>query len=83
MPKVPLYSPVSRPPDSELVHALSLLRDAKKPLVIVGKGAQWSERGPTQLKQFIHATQLPYLNSPGGKGALPDESPLSVAAARS
>jgi len=83
IPKVPLFSPVSRPPDSELVHALSVLQDAKKPLVIVGKGAQWSERGSTQLRQFIHSTQLPYLNTPGGKGCLEDDNPLSVAAARS
>lgn len=69
--------------DSEIVHALSVLKDAQKPLVIIGKGAQWSERGSTQLRQFIHATQLPYLNTPGGKGVLPDENPLSVAAARS
>ncbi|KAI6228633.1 Thiamine pyrophosphate enzyme domain containing protein [Aphelenchoides fujianensis] len=83
VPKVPLFSPVSRPPDSQLVAALSLLQEAKKPLIIVGKGAQWSERGATQLRQFVHATRLPFLNTPGGKGALPDEHELSVAAARS
>ncbi|CAD5210059.1 unnamed protein product [Bursaphelenchus okinawaensis] len=79
----PLYSPVSRPPDSAISHALDVLKTAQKPLVIVGKGTQWSERGCTQLRQFIHATQLPYLNTPGGKGALPDEHEQSVAAARS
>ncbi|KAI6228367.1 Thiamine pyrophosphate enzyme domain containing protein [Aphelenchoides besseyi] len=83
VPKLPLYSPVSRPPCSQLIACLNVLQSAKKPLVIVGKGAQWSERGSTQLRQFIHSTQLPFLNTPGGKGALPDEHPLSVAAARS
>ncbi|CAD5215221.1 unnamed protein product [Bursaphelenchus xylophilus] len=79
----PLYSPVSRPPDSSIRYALDVLKSAKKPLVIVGKGTQWSERGCSQLRQFIQATQLPYLNTPGGKGALPDEHELSIGAARS
>jgi thiamine pyrophosphate-dependent acetolactate synthase large subunit-like protein len=59
-----------------LIHALSLIKDAKKPLIIIGKGAQWSERGATQLQQFIHATQLPFLNTPGGKGVVPGKFTL-------
>lgn len=83
VPKCPLSLPVARPPDGALQHAADVLRDARRPLLICGKGVQWSERGPGQLRQFVQATRLPYLNTPGGKGALPDEHELSVAAARS
>ena len=79
----PHFAPVAVPPASMIKSAASLLRDAKNPLLIVGKGAAWSERGATALRQLVNATCLPYLNTPGGKGVLADEHELSVAAARS
>ncbi|KAH7693615.1 Thiamine pyrophosphate enzyme, partial [Aphelenchoides avenae] len=81
--QVPLSPPVSLPPQSLIQQAASELQQAQKPLVIIGKGAAWSERGPTQLYQFITATGLPFLVTPGGKGVVPDNHPQSVAPARS
>ena len=55
---------------------------AERPLVIVGKGMAWS-RAEDEVRGFIETTQLPFLNSPMGKGVMPDDHPLSVGAARS
>ncbi|MDP3768909.1 MAG: thiamine pyrophosphate-binding protein, partial [Dehalococcoidia bacterium] len=62
--------------------ALDLLRQAERPLVVIGKGAAYA-RAEHEVQDFIEKTQLPYLASPMGKGLLPDDHPLSVAAARS
>jgi hypothetical protein len=41
----------------------------------------WS-RAEDEVRTFIERTQLPFLRSPMGKGVMPDDHPLSVAAAR-
>lgn len=62
--------------------ALSALRSAERPLVIVGKGAAYA-RAEDEVRAFVEATGLPYLASPMGKGVLPDDHPQSIAPARS
>jgi 2-hydroxyacyl-CoA lyase 1 len=62
--------------------ALQTLRQAERPLVVIGKGAAYS-RAEDEVKDFIERTQLPYLAAPMAKGLLPDDHPLSTAAARS
>jgi 2-hydroxyacyl-CoA lyase 1 len=42
----------------------------------------WS-RAEAEVRTFIETTQLPFLNSPMGKGVMSDDHPLSVGAARS
>ena len=66
---------------SEVQRAIDILRRAKRPLVIIGKGAAYS-RAESELRNFIEATQLPFLSSPLGKGVVDDEHALSVAPAR-
>jgi len=61
--------------------ALNLLERAERPLVLIGKGMAWS-RAENEVRAFIERTQLPFLRSPMGKGVMPDDHPLSVAAAR-
>jgi 2-hydroxyacyl-CoA lyase 1 len=61
--------------------ALSTLRSARQPLAIIGKGAAWA-RAEDQVRRFIDETHMPFLASPMGKGVVPDDHPLSVAAAR-
>ena len=41
----------------------------------------WS-RTEDEVRAFIERTQIPFLRSPMGKGVMPDDHPLSVAAAR-
>jgi 2-hydroxyacyl-CoA lyase 1 len=82
-----VYAPrVQAPPtpqvDPVLVKkALGALRTARQPLAIIGKGAAWA-RAEEQVRRFIEETQMPFLPSPMGKGVVPDDHPLSVAAAR-
>ena len=69
--------------DPEAVEAaLTALESAERPLVVVGKGMAWA-RAEDEVREFIERTQLPFLNSPMGKGTMPDDDPLSVGAARS
>jgi 2-hydroxyacyl-CoA lyase 1 len=68
-------------PDDAIRAALAAIKTAKNPLVIVGKGMAWS-RAEGEVRDFIERTQLPYLATPMGKGVVPDDHPLSVAAAR-
>src|SRR6266446_1862321 len=68
-------------PQEYIEAALNLLEKAERPLVLAGKGMAWS-RAEDEVRAFIERTQLPFLRSPMGKGVMPDDHPLSVAAAR-
>src|SRR4029077_1720991 len=68
-------------PMENIEAALNLLQRAERPLVLIGKGMAWS-RAENEVRAFIERTQLPFLRSPMGKGVVPDDHPLSVAAAR-
>ncbi|CAD8213992.1 unnamed protein product [Paramecium octaurelia] len=65
-----------------ILQAVEQLKNAKRPLVIVGKGASIS-LAEEQVIKFIESTKLPFLPSPMGKGVVPDSNPLNVSAARS
>jgi 2-hydroxyacyl-CoA lyase 1 len=73
--------PRSMAPAENIEAALDVLEEAKKPLVIVGKGMAWSH-AEDEVRAFIEKSQLPFLASPMGKGVMPDDHPLSVGAAR-
>jgi 2-hydroxyacyl-CoA lyase 1 len=79
----PTVPPAPRPlADPQAVRqAIAALKSAQRPLVIVGKGAAWS-RAEGEVRRFIDTTLLPYLASPMGKGVIPDDHSMSVAAAR-
>lgn len=74
--------PVSLADHSAVAEAISVLKTAKRPLVIIGKGAAYS-RAETGLREFVEMSGLPFLPTPMGKGVLPDDHPNCVAAARS
>ena len=73
--------PVPNVDNALIDQALMALRSARSPLAIVGKGAAWA-RAEEQVRRFIDETQMPFLASPMGRGVVPDDHPLSVAAAR-
>ena len=78
--------PVAEPPrtlapQESVAAAIEALKTAENPLVIIGKGAAYA-RAEDEVRQFIEATQLPFLASPMGRGVMPDEHPLSAGAAR-
>ncbi|KAF2104387.1 hypothetical protein NA57DRAFT_62952 [Rhizodiscina lignyota] len=65
-----------------IVKASNLLKSAKAPLVIVGKGAALA-RAEGPINDLIASANLPFLPTPMGKGVVPDSSPLNTSSARS
>lgn len=74
--------PLSAADSSAIADALSVLTAAKRPLVIIGKGAAYAQ-AESGLREFVEMSGLPFLPTPMGKGVLPDDHPNCVAAARS
>ncbi|MGI9590448.1 MAG: thiamine pyrophosphate-binding protein, partial [Myxococcota bacterium] len=66
----------------EIAATLRVLREAERPLVIIGKGAAYA-RAEDEVRRFIETTRLPFLPTPMGKGVVPDDHPLSIAPGRS
>jgi oxalyl-CoA decarboxylase len=73
----------SRLPSRESVErAFTLLAGAQRPLVILGKGAAYSQADDA-IRTFVERTGIPFLPMSMAKGLLPDDHPQSAAAARS
>lgn len=70
-------------PDAAAVdRAVELLANAKRPLVVLGKGAAYAQ-ADEPIREFIESTGVPYLPMSMAKGLLPDDHPQSAATARS
>ncbi|XP_053483700.1 2-hydroxyacyl-CoA lyase 1 [Ictalurus furcatus] len=74
--------PVSLANNHEISKAVTMLKQAQRPLLIIGKGAAYS-RAENEIKELVEVSGLPFLPTPMGKGVLPDDHPNCVAAARS
>lgn len=68
-------------PDS-LARALGVLKGAKRPLIILGKGAAYAQADEL-VRSFVETSGIPYLPMSMAKGLLPDDHPQSAGAARS
>ncbi|MDX8336922.1 oxalyl-CoA decarboxylase [Candidatus Cetobacterium colombiensis] len=80
--KVETPAPKSIPSSDSIIKALELLSKSKKPLVLLGKGAAYSQ-ADNLIKEFLEKTGIPYLPMSMAKGLLPDDHPQCAAAARS
>ncbi|MGH3312376.1 MAG: oxalyl-CoA decarboxylase [Streptomyces sp.] len=80
----PVVDPAPRQlPDGEAVdRAMGLLANARRPLVVLGKGAAYAQ-ADEQIREFIETTGIPYLPMSMAKGLLPDDHAGSAATARS
>ncbi|XP_029676850.1 2-hydroxyacyl-CoA lyase 1 [Formica exsecta] len=79
---LPCSPPPLSYPDTKLIEqAANLLIRAKKPLVIVGKGAAYA-RAENPVREFIYSTNVPFLPTPMGKGVVPDTDERCVSSAR-
>jgi 2-hydroxyacyl-CoA lyase 1 len=58
------------------------LREAKNPLVIIGKGISYGD-AHDEMREFIELSKLQFLATPMGKGVVSDYHELSAASARS
>lgn len=82
-----LFTPVDPAPrqypcSGSVKRALKLLASAKRPLIIIGKGAAYAQV-EMQLRTFVESTGIPYLPMSMAKGLLPDDHPQCAASARS
>ena len=75
-------APVQTPTSTAVKRALKLLSNAAKPLIIIGKGAAYSQ-AEEQLKELVEKTGIPFLPMSMAKGLLPDDHPQCAASARS
>lgn len=74
--------PVIYPQPTLIQKAVDTLVQAKRPLVIIGKGAAYA-RAENEVTSLINYTNLPFLATPMGKGVVPDIHKNSIAPARS
>lgn len=74
-------APLAFPNPIQLLEAIDILSKAKRPLVIIGKGAAYA-RAEVPIRQLIHQTNLPFIATPMGKGVVPDTARQCVGPAR-
>jgi oxalyl-CoA decarboxylase len=74
--------PAQLPAPEAVDRALQLLVQARRPLIVLGKGAAYAQ-ADNVIQKFVEDTGIPYLPMSMAKGLLPDTHPQSVAAARS
>ncbi|NBJ06668.1 oxalyl-CoA decarboxylase [Duncaniella freteri] len=78
---VDIYSPVA--PNQESVdRAVKLLASAKRPAILLGKGAAYAQIDD-KIKTLIEKHNIPYLPMSMAKGLMPDAGPLSALSCRS
>jgi oxalyl-CoA decarboxylase len=75
-------APRQIPAPDAVQRALDLLKRAKRPLILLGKGAAYS-RADADIRALIERSGIPYLPMSMAKGLLPDTHELSASAARS
>jgi oxalyl-CoA decarboxylase len=81
---VKVVDPVPRqiPAPESVQRALELLKGAKRPLILLGKGAAYAQ-ADADIRAFVEQSGIPYLPMSMAKGLLPDTHPQSASAARS
>jgi len=75
-------APRQIPAREAVQRALELLKSAKRPLIVLGKGAAYAQ-ADAEIRALIERTGIPYLPMAMAKGLLPDTHEQSAAAARS
>jgi len=75
-------APRQIPAQDAVQRALELLKSAKRPLIILGKGAAYAQ-ADADIRALIERTGIPYLPMSMAKGILPDTHEQSAAATRS
>ena len=75
-------APRQIPAQDAVQRALDLLKSAKKPLIVLGKGAAYAQ-ADAEIRILIEKTGIPYLPMSMAKGLLPDTHALCASAARS
>jgi oxalyl-CoA decarboxylase len=75
-------APAQIPSPQSIARALDVLKSAKRPLIILGKGASYAQ-ADDDIRALVEKSGIPYLPMSMAKGLLPDNHPQSAGAARS
>ena len=75
-------APAQRPSSEAVDRAIEVMKGAKKPLIILGKGAAYAQADEA-VRAFVETSGIPYLPMSMAKGLLPDTHPQSAGPARS
>ncbi len=78
---IDLYAPVA--PNTDAVdRAVQLLSTARRPAILLGKGAEYAQVDD-KIKKLIETYRIPYLPMSMAKGLMPDTGELSAISCRS
>jgi oxalyl-CoA decarboxylase len=75
-------APAQIPAPEAVKRALDVLKSAKRPLIILGKGAAYAQ-ADAAIQSFVEKSGAPFLPMSMAKGLLPDTHPQCAGAARS
>jgi oxalyl-CoA decarboxylase len=75
-------APAQIPAPDAVKRALEVLKGAKRPLIILGKGAAYAQ-ADDEIRALVETSGVPFLQMSMAKGLLPDTHPQSAGAARS
>ncbi|MPZ40716.1 MAG: oxalyl-CoA decarboxylase [Rhizobiales bacterium] len=75
-------APAQIPAHAAVKRALDVLKSAKRPLIILGKGAAYAQADDA-IRALVEKSGAPFLPMSMGKGLLPDTHPQCAGAARS
>jgi oxalyl-CoA decarboxylase len=75
-------APAQIPAPDAVKRALEVLKGARRPLIILGKGAAYAQADEA-IRSLVEKSGIPFLPMSMGKGLLPDTHPLCAGAARS
>src|SRR6266852_6349101 len=75
-------APTQIPAPASIKRALDVLKGAKRPLIILGKGAAYAQVDDA-IKTLVEKSGVPFLPMSMAKGLLPDTHPQCAGAARS
>src|SRR5215468_5280623 len=75
-------APAQIPAQAAVKRALDVLKSAKRPLIILGKGAAYAQ-ADDDIRALVEKTGVPFLPMSMAKGLLPDTHPQCAGAARS
>ena len=75
-------APAQLPAPATVTRALDVLKSAKRPLIILGKGAAYAQADDA-IRTLVEKSGIPFLPMSMAKGLLPDTHPQCAGAARS
>src|SRR5687768_13940504 len=75
-------APAQIPAPAAIKRALDVLKSAKRPLIILGKGAAYAQADEA-IRTLVQKSGIPFLPMSMAKGLLPDTHPQCAGAARS